>query len=663
MKKRSEKGRINGRIILLFCLFAVVIAAALGVLAGCVNSTNPYLETLDIKMTLNADGSANITETHVVVFSDRGSNWWNYYKTISLYDIECNGNNRSGFSDFTCTVDGVDYPYSNDQLNLNGNVSESVKRSAAGSAYTYKTSNDIEIGVVMEGFTSGRRTIVFNYTLTNVMISYADCAGLYYKFVDESNTLYIEKLTAEVNFAPVSVDDVNLWTHIDDGNGEGVLPDGTTVSKASYTAEGLSDGTYFETRLLLPAEGYEIGKTNGATRAKIIAQETQWQEEYVAELRRIKTQYIVDIVLFCLFVIGTLPLCLYIRKKRRPLKLDDAPIYLREIPSGWTAGEMAPLYHYYGKYEVSDAISATMLDLCRRHYIDISAGDKKKSAEITVRNMDISALAPHEKIVIEMLKKTGNGQPFTMKDMEKYASRNYSYYSTQINNFNSAAKGLSEGMGCYPKGFDKTAGLFNNISIVLFALGALLLINTFVTRFFGLQLPLAGVGLIIMGILIRVVISKQKSPLTEKGQRAYDKFQALGKFMLEFSNMKDHELPQLILWEEYMVYATAMGIADKVAEQLEIAYPEYREMVRNGYPSNSNGFLILYLLSPSLRHVTNFAFAATIRGITGNVMQLNRSAKMAANAKKFGSSVVGSRGGGGFRGGGGGFGGGGMGAR
>ena len=132
---------------------------------------------------------------------------------------------------------------------------------------------------------------------------------------------------------------------------------------------------------------------------------------------------------------------------------------------------------------------------------------------------------------------------------------------------------------------------------------------TFIFNILGLYFPYTGLALSLSAIIEAVSVKTQKAPLPVQGQEVYDKFRALGKFMTELGNMDRHELPQLVLWEEYMVYATAMGIADKVAEQLEIAYPEYKEITSRGYSSSSDTFLILYLLSPSVRLGTNFALA------------------------------------------------------
>jgi uncharacterized membrane protein len=47
--------------------------------------------------------------------------------------------------------------------------------------------------------------------------------------------------------------------------------------------------------------------------------------------------------------------------------------------------------------------------------------------------------------------------------------------------------------------------------------------------------------------------------------------------MLEFSRMTEYEVPPLELWEEYLVYATMMGISRDVCEQLRLVYPQLND--------------------------------------------------------------------------------------
>lgn len=47
--------------------------------------------------------------------------------------------------------------------------------------------------------------------------------------------------------------------------------------------------------------------------------------------------------------------------------------------------------------------------------------------------------------------------------------------------------------------------------------------------------------------------------------------------MKDFSMLDQREVPELVLWEKYLVYATAFGIADKVLKQLKIKFPELQD--------------------------------------------------------------------------------------
>ena len=67
----------------------------------------------------------------------------------------------------------------------------------------------------------------------------------------------------------------------------------------------------------------------------------------------------------------------------------------------------------------------------------------------------------------------------------------------------------------------------------------------------------------------------------------------LKRYMSEFSLMKEKEVPELVLWEKYLVYATVFGISEKVLKQLKVVYPQ---MLDENY-MNSNGYTYLYLMN------------------------------------------------------------------
>ena len=71
-------------------------------------------------------------------------------------------------------------------------------------------------------------------------------------------------------------------------------------------------------------------------------------------------------------------------------------------------------------------------------------------------------------------------------------------------------------------------------------------------------------------------IKKKSNVLTQKGVNAKEKWKGLKKYMEDFSLLNEKEVPAIEVWEHYLVYATAFGIADKVLKQLKNSLSKYR---------------------------------------------------------------------------------------
>ena len=97
---------------------------------------------------------------------------------------------------------------------------------------------------------------------------------------------------------------------------------------------------------------------------------------------------------------------------------------------------------------------------------------------------------------------------------------------------------------------------------------------------FGLALIAPAVIMIINAILCNR-IAKKLNVLTQKGVDTKEQWKGLKKYMEDFSLLKEREIPELVIWEKYLVYATVMGIADKVIKQLKIVYPDFEEMTNS----------------------------------------------------------------------------------
>ena len=54
----------------------------------------------------------------------------------------------------------------------------------------------------------------------------------------------------------------------------------------------------------------------------------------------------------------------------------------------------------------------------------------------------------------------------------------------------------------------------------------------------------------------------------------------LKKFLLDFSTMPEREYFEVHIWEEYLMFAELLGIADKVEEQFSKLYPNFNQETR-----------------------------------------------------------------------------------
>ncbi len=116
--------------------------------------------------------------------------------------------------------------------------------------------------------------------------------------------------------------------------------------------------------------------------------------------------------------------------------------------------------------------------------------------------------------------------------------------------------------------------------------------------------------------------------LSDIGKKELGEVIGLKKYLEDFSLIAEREITESVIWQEYMVYATLFGIADKVIEQFGKIYPDRADEV-NQYGGN----VIL------VRHYCGNMYSATQRAL---------SEQRASGAGGF-SSVGG---GGGFSGGG-----------
>ena len=253
-------------------------------------------------------------------------------------------------------------------------------------------------------------------------------------------------------------------------------------------------------------------------------------------------------------------------------------------------GDAAYLYYFDKlngfKKNVSKVVSGTILSLSLKDAISFEKGEKDKVYIKINDNFNIGKLKNDEKKVYDILvkvkdsAKTNEDNMFEVKDIEKYAKKNYSAFLSKIDDLESIAKKSQIAKQNYDAETDKKASKWESKSTTYLMIGFFC--------FCGLAFVITAFLVIpfLLSAFLCNRIAKKTRQLTQRGTNEREKWVALKKYMEDFSLLNEREVPELVLWEKYLVYATAFGIADKVLDQLKIRYPEIADenyMISHGY--------------------------------------------------------------------------------
>lgn len=387
-------------------------------------------------------------------------------------------------------------------------------------------------------------------------------------------------------------------------------------------------------------------------------------------------------------------LCTVIYKKyKKDPEVEFNNDYLREIPDEATPEDVSYLFDK----NISDkAMSASIIDLIRRKVITQEKIDDK-NYRLTLHS-DISISLKDSKLVKVIF---GNKTEITTKEMKRNARLSYNSVVSNYNYYKKQALEDATNKLYYEDNVKKiinSGNKSNNPKVIfiviafficcffppLFLVGILALIGYSIYKYIKSFKEDVGKGLIISNLLVIGLIGigftiyimsanfLYKNSLfaylllllfvicvsvwfaiptkrTYDGALAYKKWKALEKFLKDFGSFADKEVPEITLWEKYLVYATLFGCAKEVSKVMDMRFKEYNMSGIDYYDSWATSYYINDLISSAVR--TSVASA--------------QSAKAASesSSSSSGSWSSGSGGGGGFSSGGGSFGGGGGGGR
>lgn len=533
-------------------------------------AANSYLNLneLNFYAKINDDGSMDVVETWNIEIEDTNT----LFKTFELDNTKFSSIDNVKVKDVTA----------NKEFNQ---IDEEMYHVTKDCYYGLVNSNgDFEIawGVGLDD-EEDTRTYEISYTVEDAISKYNDYAELYWQFIGEDFEIDADKITGTIELpeSANSTEDIKVWGHTEGLNGEIYA---TATNEITFELNNFYAGRFVEVRTLFPSYMIENANRTYSTNRyeEVVQEETEWANEANARRRQeeIKDLIITILMIIAIIVITVILIVKAVKygKKLKTLnkyKPEQELEYFRDLPSkDVTPGEAAYILQeaYYGfSSSFGRIFSATMLDLKLKDYIDLRVEkDKKDKDVIYIKRIKPSdeKLKNDEKKVLDFIYKVEKKkEEITIKQLEKYITSHSSSVQKLIEQ---SGKDIEDQLvleGILNKSNKEEYIKYQTMSGLYFVFAIIVLMFAF---------PVS-IALIVNGILC-FKIKKRINVLTQKGIDSKEKWKGLKKYMEDFSLLNEKEVPAIEVWEKYLVYATAFGIADKVLKQLKTVYPNIDQM-------------------------------------------------------------------------------------
>lgn len=402
----------------------------------------------------------------------------------------------------------------------------------------------------------GRREFTIEYEITNFVANLEDNhQAFYWQFIN-SDMDPIENITIEVlagNGFEFVNPETRLWAFGHEGGFSEITPNALTMT----SGENFSQSDYIVLLGIFEGAPFSTSNQRSASSEEIIEQAMDgasldgynYQDfldgEITDDNRSGGSNGIRGFFIWLLAILQTfVPIALIIgfiftRKGSRPKKTKfETTItdeYYREVPYDDNFIETA----YLTDADVSDWISAFILKwVAEGRLVDeveeVGWIFKKDKLALKIMPDQLSPLNMREQALWSMVQSAaGEDNILSEKEFNRYVKEHISRFNRWTASIPSKSETVLEEKGYLVTTTEKVMGLFN----------------------------------------------RKNTSVTPKGQELGDNIVAFKNYLQDFSLVSEREVSHVQLWQELMVWAAYLGIAEEVYEQLKIANPRFEEQV------------------------------------------------------------------------------------
>ena len=511
-----------------------------------------------------------------------------------------------------------------------------------------KTKNSEGVDIMSYQPSSYARASLITYTLKDLVVVHNDIAEIAHDFIGTDYAEEINNLIIRINL-PSSSKELRIFSHGPlNGNNRIIDDKSVEITYKRLPKNNPVDARVVFDKSLVPKA---TKKSNADGLNKILEVEKE-RANYANKLREsarkrekmLQTLAIIMEILLGIWLIGLIVIVYkFYNKNDKEYRSEFNGKYFRDFPEEYTPSTVSYLMN---KSINNLSFNAGILDLIRKKAITIEEVtiDKKglfknkqqKDYKLS-RNMNfnLDTLSTSEKKLFNLLIGTvGNGDYVILGDMKEF-SKDYDNAKRLISGYDSwryACESEAETEEFY----ENTKKEKTNC--ILYSL--IFIPITFLALLCGSNM--GRVLLMDLFGILAIIYFSSATKRTKKGNEQYHKWKGLKNFLADFGRLDEKDLPEIKLWERYLVYATMFGLAVKVQNAMKM------NLERMNYSDNID-FTYLYFdnyyFSNSMTNAVNSSLSSA-RG-TISTHELASSSDSSSGGYGGGSSF----GGGGFGGG------------
>lgn len=475
-------------------------------------------------------------------------------------------------------VGTIDY---DKELNFDAFLKEvNVSESCIGTSECYQETN-IKDGLNLKIFNeteNGTTYFYIEYLLGNVVVLHEDIAEVYFNFINPTFNNSIKKYKLRLILPNGTFDNIYLWSHSPNSKISIVKNEENGLNYGGYLElDNVSSYTKVDIRTLFPKDlidenHYFLKKSNeyALNLIKLLEDGDIPEPEIIVETPSLSKYLVNGTSIF--YIIITVCIIIYVHiKYDRELKSRFKGPYSKEIIEDY---DISHIEYLFRKNITGLSFSSSIINMIYKKNINCKELDND---DLELKLIKTENLNSRELEIVKLLFNViGNNKLVTLENIKESASTLgnefiNAYYNWKQNLINDYTK---------EKFFEenKDIKLFFSLYSLL---GIMVILIHMSIRMFSIS---TFIVFVITIIYIIYIVSFTKK--TRKGRELYAKWKCFSKYIRHFKKLNQKNLPDLKMWEKYLVYSNVFGLTKSLSEDMNSLLSELNNVEYIGFNPN-----------------------------------------------------------------------------